>query len=200
MAFKLVTSQELKALTKGTFGNDFDPLIEDIIIPAIDQNFPFYCHRDDFDKKERTEYLSPNKDDRFAFLSGPPVDLAQPIEVWESTALPRTYEAGQLLTHGVHYFVHYDEGTIEKIGHFAGGPQSVKVVYTGGYLTADGQDVPADLRLAALISAKILFDRREEIALQSKALEGGSFSLLQPLVLPPSVTKLLDHYRFSGSS
>ena len=67
---------------------------------------------------------------------------------------------------------------------FVGGPKSIKVTYTGGYLTGDGVGAPDDLRLAAIMQTKIIFDRREDFGLSGRSLEGGSVSLFTPTILP----------------
>ena len=51
-------------------------------------------------------------------------------------------------------------------------------------MTNDGENVPEDLRFAAIMQTKILFDRREELSLSNRSLEGGSIGLLTPLTLP----------------
>lgn len=123
--------------------------------------------------------------------------VATSVRVWQDSNLPRTY--GTELVNGTDFVVYDDQGVVEGVSWFSRGQKAVKCTYTGGYLTGDGQGVPADLRFAAIIQTKILFDRREEFALSSKALEGGSFSLFQPLTLPSSVTKILDRYRLYGN-
>ena len=54
------------------------------------------------------------------------------------------------------------------------GPKSIKVTYTGGYLTGDGIGTPDDVRVAAIEQTKIIFDRREEFGLSGRSLEGGA--------------------------
>jgi hypothetical protein len=192
MAWKLITSDDLKSLTKGDFGPAFDELIDGIIIPAVGEFFAGYAHRPDFDKAERTQYFSISENQRFLFLHSPPVASSPAAKVYQDTSFPRTYPVSSEITD---FVVYAEEGMIEKIGTFSKGAQTVKAVYTGGYLTGDGQGVPEDLRLAAVMQAKILFDRREELALSSRSLEGGSVGLFQPLTLPKSITMILDRYK-----
>lgn len=73
MAYKLITAEDLKSLTKGSFGEEYDPLLEDILIPAVGKTFAAYCHRPDFDKIIRIEYFSPRERQKRLFLSSPPI-------------------------------------------------------------------------------------------------------------------------------
>lgn len=123
---------------------------------------------------------------------------ADPFQVWQSTSSPRLYDSTTLLVRDTDYFVNEEEGVIEKgsIGCFYRGMQTVKVAYTGGYATADGQGVPALLRGAALYQAKMMFDRRDELGISSRSLEGGSMNLL-PLILPLDVRKELTRFKLA---
>lgn len=205
MAYKLITSEDIKQTTKGDFGSEFDYVLDDIIA-SVGSLFAQYCKRPDFDKIARTEYLSPRPKQTQLFLKSPPVSPAvvgppaiAALRLYQDTATPRAYGATTELTSGTDFFVFEDQGVIESASFFVGGPKTIKVTYTGGYLTDDAAGCPADLKLAAVMQAKILFDRREEMSMTGRSLEGGSVSLLTPLSLPKSVTLLLDAYKIYGS-
>lgn len=197
MAFKLITSEDLKEISKGSFPEDFDPLLDDILIPAVGESFAHYCNRPDFDKIARTEFFSPGEKRKNLFLSSPPV--AAGIQVWESSEIPRLYSV--LLVEGSDYFLDPDSGIIERgrggydCSYWRRGSRTVKATYTGGYLTADAEGVPSDLRLAAITQCKIYFDQRDAYGVTGKSLEGGSITLLSILTLPAQVTMLLDRYK-----
>jgi len=187
-------------------------LLDEIVIPAVGRLFAQYCKRPDFDKTARTEYLSPRRGQTQLFLKSPPVSPAvaevtgpplipaiAALRLYQDTATPRAYGASTELTLGTDFFLFEDQGVIESASFFAGGPLTIKATYTGGYLTDDAAGCPDDLRLAAVMQAKILYDRREEISMTGRSLEGGSMSLLTPLSLPKSVTMLLDPYRVFGA-
>lgn len=199
--FKLISPEDYKLLTKGGHDAEFDPVLDLIIIPAVGKLFAQYCNRPDFDKLARTEFLSPRPGANKLFVSSPPVAATPAIQVWESSASPRVYDSAALLTEGTDYFLFENEGKIEKEGDcFVPGTKTVKVTYTGGYLTKDGVGVPDDLKLAAITQTKIFFDRREEWGVTGRSLEGGSVSMLNILTLPKQVTLLLDAYRVYGAS
>ena len=201
--FKLITIQDIKELTKGEFGNEYDYLLGDNLIPAVGLSLARYCNRPDFDKAARVEYLSPRPYSRTLFLKSPPVAAAavgppeiEALKLYQDTAVPRAYGAETELVSGTDFFVDEEAGMIERLyGYWVGGPKSVKVTYTGGYLTDDAVGCPADLKLAAVMQVKILFDRREELNLAGRSLEGGSFNMLTPPALPRAVTMYLDPYR-----
>lgn len=118
------------------------------------------------------------------------------IQVWQSTLSPRDFTTP--LTRDVDYSVDTDLGIIERptATGFYQGLNAVKVSYWGGFLTGDGQGLPPLLKGAALDQAKMMFDRREELGVSSRSVEGGSLSLL-PLILPPDVKKQLRKFRLS---
>lgn len=120
---------------------------------------------------------------------------ANPIRVYQNSDSPRIFDSTTILTKDSDYFLDEETGIVERPewNWFTRGTQTVKVVYPGGYVTADGQNVPPELKAAALYQAKIFFDRREEISVTSRALEGGSISLL-PLTLPRTITDNLTRF------
>lgn len=210
MAFQIITFDEIKKISKGgqDWSIEFEYLLEKIIIPAVTGIFAKYCRRPDWDKAIRTDYFSPNNSQgKTLSLSSPPVYPAaaevigpphiaaiEALRLYQDSGDPPTYGAGTEITSG--FVVYEDEGIIEHRGSgFVGGPKSIKVTYTGGYLTADAVGAPDDLRLAAIMQTKIIFDRREELGLTGRSLEGGSVSLLTPMILPTSVTMMLNDYR-----
>jgi hypothetical protein len=78
------------------------------------------------------------------------------------------------------------------------GLQSTKFSYTGGYLTADGTSAHLrfpDLLLLCLIQSAFIYQRRAEIGLTGRSLEGGSVSLMAPIKLLPEVEDGLRAFR-----
>ena len=200
--YNLITIQDIKELTKGEFGNEYDYLLGSILIPAVGQSFAYYCNRPDFDQTAHVEYLSPRPYSRTLFLKSPPVAPAadgppeiEALRLYEDTSYPRAYGAETELVSGTDFIVDEATGMIEHVNRWSGGPKSIKVTYTGGFATGHAAGVPADLKLAAVMQVKILFDRREELNLSGRSLEGGSINMLTPPALPRAVTMYLDPYR-----
>jgi len=114
------------------------------------------------------------------------------IQVWHGES--QLFETMTLLVKDVDYSIDTVQGVIESRSGVGFGPGSYLVPYWGGYVTADGQDVPPLLAGAARQQAKLYFDRREEFGISSRSVEGGSLSLL-PLVLSPDIKKELKEFR-----
>lgn len=200
MAFKLITDNDVKAFGKGNYDTAFDSLLNDFIIPAVGDLFANYTGRPDFDQSARTEYFSPRPGTCVLFLACPPVAASPAVQLWEDSSIPRAYGAGTAKTNGTDFIVHEDQGVIERLGWFTPGAKAVKVTYTGGFLTANNTGCPSDLRLAAIAQAKIFFDRREELGLTSRSLEGGSMAILPLTTLPRHITMILDKYRIYSNA
>ena len=208
---RLCSSSDVQLLTKLNEGDNLtEPqlqLLDDLIIPAVGALCAGRCGRPDFDKKLRTEYLSPPKPRQVLFVASPPIspavisvpaeptDIAA-IQVWQSGALPRVYGTDELLVEGTDFAIDEEMGMIAKLGtsYFADGYKAIKVTYTGGYLTGDSTGVPDDLKMAAAMQSKVLFDRREEFGITGRSLEGGSMNY-NTLTLPTQITMILDRYR-----
>lgn len=197
MALKLCSIQDVKDRSKGgtDLGTTFDTLLGQII-DSVTLQLAQYCHRPDWDSKSRSEFFNPGANTRRIFVASPPIAASPTIQVWENTAIPRVYAAADLLVLDTDYFLFSEEGIIIKAGRaaWAEGLKTVKVTYTGGYLTADDTGAPADLADAAIRQAKLAFDRREAGGLGGQSLEGGSFSFSSGLKIDPSVKELLQNY------
>lgn len=206
--FSLIQSEEIKQFSKttGEWGSQFDYLLDQLIIPAVTQSFATYCRRPDWDKAARVEYLSPRPGQRCLFLASPPVAAAQvgpplieALRLYQDTNTPRVYGPDTELVSGTDFFPRNELGIIERVGCIGWSgwsmPETIKVTYTGGYLTDNAVGCPADLKVAAITQAKILFDRRDQMGITGQSLEGGSISLLTPTNLPRAVTITLDNYR-----
>ncbi|HIJ66810.1 MAG TPA: hypothetical protein HPP51_00805 [Planctomycetes bacterium] len=94
------------------------------------------------------------------------------------------------------------DGIIYRMyGEFYSTPDSVQVVYAGGYVAAgqtpgEGEtSVPDDLREAAIEQASFLFKRKNDIGLASVGFDGGSVSKFSAIKLLPMVEQVLKKYR-----
>jgi len=199
--YQLITVDHVKALAKGDFGPDFDFLISEIIIPGIGKILAEETNQGDFDKTQRTYLLDVNECRRKHLLIDFPIDQTVsvtpergPVRVWTSTSAPRSYT--EELVNGTDFFVNDAIGLIERTGgYWPQGPKTVKVVATTKWVTANAQNVPPDLFLAASLTAKALFDNRENWGLSSVSLEGGSRSIAWPLISKDIKSALKPYYR-----
>lgn len=201
--FNLITLDDLRSRYIGsTLSEDFDVLLSPII-GAVTAIFADHCNLPDFDKKEFTQYFSPGEQRTQLFLNRWPIapndsesDPVVTTSVWQSTTMPRVYGNAELLVEDTDYFVDREAALLQKAaGWWASGLRTVKATLTGGYLTANGQGAPPQLKHAAIDQVCMIFDRRRELGLTSKSLEGGSVGMLAPLILGKQVTLVLDPFR-----
>jgi hypothetical protein len=189
--WSLCSSADVQEISRGRFeiNDDQLPALDDFWIPAATESLAFACNRD-FDKKDRTGQLSINEHRYTAFIPNPPIDSTQIIEIWESHAIPRTYNANSLLILNTDYIVHYNEGSIERLrGRFCTGPN----VLTSGILTGQAEGVPADLRMIAAEQSFLFFHHRDQFGITGRSLEGGSVSL-SAITLPTPLKMMLQKY------
>jgi len=199
--FSLITVDDVKAITKGSgWGTEHEALLDGIIIPGIGKLLAEECCQTDFDKIERTYYLSPGENRQTLFIDFP-IDQSVsvtpsrgPVRIWISTVLPRVYT--EELTNGTDFFVNDDTGTIERAaGYWPEGFKTVKVVATAKWVTGNAQGVPSDLYLAATLATKALFDNRENFGLTSVSQEGGSRSIAWPILSKDIKSALKPYYK-----
>lgn len=80
-------------------------------------------------------------------------------------------------------------------------PDSIQVIYRGGYAAAGEEPgssetaLPAEIREAALQQATFIYKRRDDIGLSGVGFEGGSISKFAAMKLLPDVEEVLKQYR-----
>ncbi len=80
-------------------------------------------------------------------------------------------------------------------------PDSIQVIYRGGYAAAGEEAgssetaLPAEIREAAIMQASLVFKRRDDIGLSGVGFEGGSMNKFQAMKLLPDVEDVLKQYR-----
>jgi len=80
-------------------------------------------------------------------------------------------------------------------------PDSVQVIYRGGYAAAGATPgtgetaLPADLREAAIEQASFIYKRRNDIGLTAQSFDGGSIDKFSAMKLLPMAKDILDSYR-----
>ena len=87
------------------------------------------------------------------------------------------------------------------LGRWDPNPDSIQVVYRGGYVAAGDAagtgetTLPADLREAAIEQAVFLFQRKDDMGLVQVNYQGGSINKQVDMNLLPQVKLILDNYR-----
>lgn len=163
-----------------------DELIE-MLITACQSFIDEYCGRS-FEKTSVTEYFGDEATDRL-FLSRYPVDTKKSVQVWDSW--DRTYESTDLVDSS-DYFVDADKGIIKLDYEVGGSPGSVKVVYTGGFLT-----LPVAIKQACieLVTRKLKEGPSGGLGVPSRALPGGGNVTFVIDALLPQTKIALDLYK-----
>lgn len=195
--FNLCLVQDIKDRTKTDLGTTFDTVLTNQVIPSVTLQMAQYCRRPDWDKIARTVFINPGLDKKRIFLASPPVAASPVIQVFEDTALPRVYGAATLQTLDKDYFLFAEEGIIIKNGYaaWAEGLKTVKSIYTGGYLTANGVGAPVDLVGAAVTESLKALKRVDAAGIASQSVEGASISFSLGLRLDLSTIDILNNYR-----
>ena len=157
-------------------------------------------------------YQSPLDREQWVRVQAPPIMLSEAVDtasppvaqvaVWNSSSRPPIYDDSTLLTPYQQYTVDAGLGRIDSIAEaFVGGPQALKVIYTGGLVTppADGEEyptVPDDLRLACTMQVATWWQRRKELNLDAVSCPGGgSISLMDPTRMVSHVADVIEKYR-----
>lgn len=73
------------------------------------------------------------------------------------------------------------------------GVRSVKVTLNGG-IAASSETVPADLKLACVMQVAYWYQRRNELGVTQRTMQGGSISISEPRDWLPEVQALVDPY------
>jgi len=164
-----------------------DELIESLILASqsfIDE----YCGRS-FEKSAVTEYFGDKATNRL-LLSKFPIDTKKTIKIWDSW--DRAYADTDLVDSN-DYFIDADNGMIKLDYEIGGSPGSVKVAYTGGFLT-----IPAAIKQACveLVTRKLKEGPSGGLGVPSRSLPGigGNVTFVIDALLPQ--TKIaLDLYK-----
>lgn len=162
-----------------------DPILEQIV-DGMSSRFQTYCNRL-FKSEERTEILDGGK--KFYYLRAFPIDTTEILEVKINEILK---------VNGSDFFVYPDSGGITFKHETAEYPLNISIKYTGGYEETDGVlSVPDGLKDACLTQCAFVFQRRNEIGVNSINRDSGSIAISNVNKLLPDVEGILKLYRKS---
>ena len=142
-----------------------------------------------------TETLDPEPGWRVLQLRAYPITSVTSITV---SALDGTFPAANAFA-ATDYAI-LQQGRSGQVGlrlgavGLAWGVASIRVVYVGG-LAVLPENLPADLRLAAVEQVAYVVRRASTAHLTSEAQQGGSATFYRATALMPSVAAVFDHYR-----
>lgn len=161
-------------------------LILEQIIDGMSSNFQNYCNRL-FKAEERTEILDGGK--KYYYLRAFPIDTTEIFEIKINDVLK---------VNDSDYFVYADSGCIRFQYDTADYPQNVSIKYTGGYEDEDGVlSVPDDLKGACLTQCAFVFQRRNDLGVNSIDRDHGSIAISNVNKLLSDVKDVLRFYRKS---
>ncbi len=206
-----LTTKEAVKTVLGITGTGHDDLI-DLIIDEASVAFAGYCRR--FDANAGASLLE-RREDRVEYPEGGRTYLAMACYPIESVseikqAIDRDFDATDALAEGEDFWVDTNAGgkivRLPDGNQFYAGPGVVRVTYTGGYFTGSIEDpehpllaipLPDDLRWAATMQAKHVFQHREKFGEQTISVGNTTFTQIVHGLLD-DVKKTLDRYTFMG--
>lgn len=160
------------------------------------------CNRS-FEKKHRIEYFNAPRD--YLIVSAPPIDLSQPIKVYDGGYDRQFDDFSRLITHE-DYYIEPNEGIIKPLytSFCDSGSQSLKLEYVGGLVVptiTDGVPTgpaigPEDLRMACVMQIVAWFRNKNFFGIDRVQLPAGAgMSVMDPTKLLPAVKMILMTYR-----
>jgi hypothetical protein len=186
MAYCSVEEVKIYADINSTDTNKDDLITS--LITACQSFIDEYCGRS-FERGSTTEFFGDIPTSKL-FLSKFPINTVKPFKIWESG--DRSYPDSDLINSS-DYFIDAENGIVKLDYEVGGIPGSVKVSYTGGFLT-----IPAAIKQACieLVARKLKEGIGGGLGVPSRALPGagGSVTYITDDILPQ--TKIvLDSYR-----
>jgi len=163
-----------------------EPLLT-MLCDAINQRIEDYCDRI-FAKERHTEYHTVDRSTNHIYVKNPPI-----ITLHTLTDDAMVGQRAITIADNVHTNNGDNFGEIRlwnTEGTFTQGERSVLAVYTGGY--AD-DDLPADLRLAAVQMVAFLWEGPEMLARKQQAIDGQNIQWRDDSI-PPQCKSTLDKY------
>ena len=169
------------------------------IIKGVSAAFDTYCNRTFIlNSSAATEYYSGGRQKLYL----PRYPILSITSVTESVDWDWDNETA--LTADDDYHAMTDRGALHRVGTlWLSGAETVRVVYTGGYVAAGGTAgtgetaLPDDIQEAALLQSMFTYKRRDDLGLAGVSAMGGSISKFSAIELLPEVKAILNKYRRS---
>lgn len=169
------------------------------IIAGVEQLFENWCRRKlIMNTSDITEYYT-GLGSRLQLKRYPVISITSVKEAWDYD-----FDNADELVADVDYRLvgGGDKGIIYKMyGTFKALPDSVQVIYRGGYAPAGaslGENeiaMPADLREAAIIQAALVFNRRDDMGVGGLSFDGGGFQKIDSTEICRPAKEILEHYK-----
>lgn len=187
----LISLEDMKAWLGLTI-TDYDMKVE-TYINAASQYVEKYLDRE-LDRQEYTENYDGVRSNRL-HLWNYPADKPSSIIVsnnWDFSNADPIDVADYTITR--------DSVVVVKSGTFGRGNQSIQVTYKAGYNTPnaalqDGEDLPSDIRMAAILYVQWLWDKdkNKTVGYESKSKQNQNTKYVQGL--PKEIDQMLENYK-----
>lgn len=141
--------------------------------------------------KAYTEYASPAPCTRFVQLLGFGKDTGTITYVRED--LDGVFGNDTLIDASDYNFDPETGLLARRYTYWLPGFRSVKVSYTGGLIAAD-EETPADLKMACVMQVAFWYQRRNELGLTQRTMQGGSVSIQGSSKILPEVEDIINNY------
>lgn len=189
----LTEIERVKALwSKST--DDQDPLITQLLEQTTG-TFAKFCNRH-FERKARTEFYDARDGGRILPLRGYPVDTSVLFEIVND--ITRKFTNNPLDSDVFHLNENNGLIRLDRIS-WIGGPGVIRIKYTGG-VAENTKDIFEDekfvaLSMAAELHVVSILQRKDNLAMTSMSVEGGSIAMANPLTMLPEVKRILRQYK-----
>lgn len=167
--------------------------------------FAKFCNRH-FERKERVEDYDARSGGTILPLRGYPVDKTKTFTIINDQT--RNFNGSPFSDDVFHLNENNGLIRLDKV-RWTGGPGVIRVTYTGG-VAADTKDIFDDEKLVALsMAAELhvvsLLQRKDNLAMTSMSVEGGSIAMANPFTMLPEVKRILKqfkrrNFRMAGNS
>ena len=197
MANVLTTKEEVKQYLEDTAGtNTFDALLDAIIL-AVSQRFELAANRKLF-LATRTEIH--NGGSPRIYVKSPPITTITSITYAENY----DFANGTVLAASEYTLdpSDYKNAIYSTFGWFIGGAESLKVIYQGGYVSADSTspvtNIPDFIRNAAAQQVVFMFKNRKNIGIDSINIGDGIITKVTNRWFVPEVQDVIRQLRIGN--
>ena len=197
---RLCLLQDVRDRIGKSDGDTVDDAAINDIIRGMSSTFDQFCNRTILlNSAAATEYY----DGGYDCIMLPRFPLATVTSITESAEGTYDWDNETALTNNEDYRVINSTGWIKRLhgNEFMEGIETVRIVYTGGYV-APGITVgtgetalPDSIREAAIEQSQFIFKRRDDIGLTSVSTQGMSVTKFSAIDLLPMVKKILNKYK-----
>jgi hypothetical protein len=186
----LASLDEIKAYPGMNTASQQDTTWITILIQAFSQLVETRTNRK-LEYKSWTEYASPPPCSRFIQLAAFGTSSGSITSVSED--LDGVFGVDTVLDPGDYGYDPETGMLFRRYTFWMPGHRSVKVVHTGGLMSAT-EDVPADLKMACIMQVAFWYQRRNELGITQRTQAGGAITVQGTSKILPEVEEIINNY------